>query len=54
MNALPRPQREVVIMRFGDDLSLQQIADASGIPLGTVKSRLHHALAAMRRALGSE
>jgi len=54
VNALPRPQREVVVMRFGDGLSLQQIADASGIPLGTVKSRLHHALAAMRRALGSE
>src|SRR6266478_6736511 len=54
VNALPRPQREVVVMRFGDDLSLQQIADASGIPLGTVKSRLHHALVAMRRALGSK
>jgi len=40
-------------MRFADDLSLQQIAEASGAPLGTVKSRLHHALAALRRALGS-
>jgi RNA polymerase sigma-70 factor (ECF subfamily) len=49
--ALPPAQRDVVVMRFADDLSLQQIADASGVPLGTVKSRLHHALAAVRRAL---
>ncbi len=49
--ALPPAQREVVVMRFADDLSLQQIADATGVPLGTVKSRLHHALAAIRRAL---
>jgi RNA polymerase sigma-70 factor (ECF subfamily) len=51
MSALSPPQREVLILRFADDLSLQQIADATGVPLGTVKSRLHHALAAVRRAL---
>jgi RNA polymerase sigma-70 factor (ECF subfamily) len=51
LSALPPAQREVVVMRFADDLSLQQIAEASGAPLGTVKSRLHHALAAIRRAL---
>jgi RNA polymerase sigma-70 factor (ECF subfamily) len=51
LSALPPAQRGVVLMRFADDLSLQQIAEASGVPLGTVKSRLHHALAAIRRAL---
>jgi RNA polymerase sigma-70 factor (ECF subfamily) len=51
LSTLPPAQRDVVVMRFADDLSLQQIAEVSGAPLGTVKSRLHHALAALRRAL---
>jgi RNA polymerase sigma-70 factor, ECF subfamily len=45
---LPEPQREVLLMRFVDDLSLAEIADALRIPLGTVKSRLHNALASLR------
>lgn len=40
--------REVVLMRFVDDLSLEEIAQALGVPLGTVKSRLHHAIGALR------
>jgi RNA polymerase sigma-70 factor (ECF subfamily) len=40
--------REVVLMRFVDGLSLEEIAEALRIPLGTVKSRLHNALAALR------
>ncbi|MBN1342174.1 MAG: sigma-70 family RNA polymerase sigma factor [Phycisphaerae bacterium] len=40
--------REVLLMRFLDDMSLDEIATALAIPLGTVKSRLHHALAALR------
>ncbi|MBC8468275.1 MAG: hypothetical protein H8D56_02285 [Planctomycetes bacterium] len=35
-------------MRFVDDMSLQEIAAALNIPLGTVKSRLHHALQRLR------
>ena len=46
--ALPQTHREVVLMRFVDDLSLQEIADALDIPLGTVKSRLHNALEMLR------
>lgn len=45
-------QREVLRLRFGDDLSLQQIATALEIPVGTAKSRLHNALEAMRQRLG--
>ena len=41
-------RREILLMRFVDSMSLQEIADALGIPLGTVKSRLHHALKALR------
>ena len=48
LTALPEDQREVVLMRFVDSLSLQEIAAALNIPLGTVKSRLHNALNTLR------
>ena len=40
--------REVLLLRFVDGLSLAEIAKALNIPLGTVKSRLHNALAFLR------
>lgn len=40
---LDLPSRQVLLMRYVDDLSLDEIAQVLGIPLGTVKSRLHHA-----------
>ena len=45
---LPEGQREVVVMRFVDGFALAEIAAALSIPLGTVKSRLHNALATLR------
>ena len=45
---LPAEQREVLLLRFVDGLSLNEIAEALEIPLGTVKSRLHNALASLR------
>ena len=48
LKSLPGGQREVVLMRFVDDMSLAEIGSALGIPEGTVKSRLHHALKALR------
>ena len=48
VNSLPPGQREVVFLRYVDCLSLQGIATVMQIPLGTVKSRLHHALTALR------
>ena len=48
MAGLPQAQREVLLMRFVDDMSLAEIAAALVIPLGTVKSRLHNALATLR------
>jgi RNA polymerase sigma-70 factor (ECF subfamily) len=44
-------QQEVVRMRYTDGLDLQAIADALGVPLGTVKSRLHSALEILRGRL---
>jgi len=52
LEALPAVQREVIVLRFVEDLSLEQIASATEAPLGTVKSRLHHALLELRRRLG--
>ncbi len=46
--ALPAGQREVLLLRFADRLALAEIAGALGVPLGTVKSRLHHALSTLR------
>jgi RNA polymerase sigma-70 factor (ECF subfamily) len=48
MHILNPDQRVVVALRFWRDLSLQQIADLLDIPLGTVQSRLHYALRALR------
>jgi RNA polymerase sigma-70 factor (ECF subfamily) len=45
---LSEAHREVVLMRFVDGLSLEEIGAALGIPLGTVKSRLHNALNTLR------
>jgi len=43
LGELPQPQRAVLLLRFLDDFSLAEIAEITGVPLGTVKSRLHHA-----------
>ena len=48
LRALSDPHREIVLMRFVDGMSLEEMAEALAIPLGTAKSRLHHALAALR------
>lgn len=51
VSGLPEGQREVLMLRFADDLSLDEIARALSIPLGTVKSRLHNALSSLRSRL---
>jgi RNA polymerase sigma-70 factor (ECF subfamily) len=43
--------RECVALRFFADLSMEDIAQAQQIPVGTVKSRLHAAMDQLRRAL---
>jgi RNA polymerase sigma-70 factor (ECF subfamily) len=48
VDGLPEGQREVVRLRFALGMKLQEIAEALDLPLGTVKSRLHHALATLR------
>jgi RNA polymerase sigma-70 factor, ECF subfamily len=46
---LSEEHREVLLLRFIDGMTLPEIADLTGIPLGTAKSRLHHALALLRK-----
>jgi RNA polymerase sigma-70 factor (ECF subfamily) len=51
LRALPEEQRTLVILRDLEDLSYEEIADVTGLPLGTVKSRLHRARAELSRQL---
>jgi RNA polymerase sigma-70 factor (ECF subfamily) len=51
---LPQAQRDVVVLRYFEGLSEPELASALGIPRGTVKSRLHHALSKMRDTLRGE
>ena len=49
LRGLPEEQREILLMRFVDDMSMEEISSALNIPLGTVKSRLHNALHRLRQ-----
>jgi RNA polymerase sigma factor (sigma-70 family) len=51
ITTLPEAQRQLVELRYRADLELAEIALVTGLPIGTVKSRLHRALTAIRRLL---
>ncbi|HQX53207.1 MAG TPA: sigma-70 family RNA polymerase sigma factor [Planctomycetaceae bacterium] len=48
--SLSDDHREILMMRFVDDMTQPEIAAALSIPLGTVKSRLHHAVLAVKQS----
>lgn len=54
ISALAPIQREILDLRFSQGLSYAEIAEALGIPIGTVRSRLHHAVAEVRQRLESD
>jgi RNA polymerase sigma-70 factor (ECF subfamily) len=51
LKRLPEGLYQVVALGILQELPYAEIARALGIPLGTVKSRMHHALRALRRTL---
>jgi len=51
LQRLPHEHRAVASMYFIDELSYQEIADALGIPVGTVRSRLHRARKSLQSRL---
>jgi RNA polymerase sigma-70 factor (ECF subfamily) len=51
LNQLPLPQRSVLLLRFVEDFSIEEIARITETQPGTVKSRLHYAKRALRKLL---
>lgn len=51
IRALPTEQRMVVMLNQYQGMTYQEIAEVLGCPIGTIKSRMHHALKALRAAL---
>ncbi|MFN8159143.1 MAG: SigE family RNA polymerase sigma factor [Candidatus Nanopelagicales bacterium] len=51
---LPRSYRAVLVLRFWDDMTVQEVADVLQVSPGTVKSRTSWALDAMRAAMGTD
>lgn len=54
IEALPPLQREILELRFTQQLSYAEIAEALSIPVGTVRSRLHNAIAMVRESIAAE
>ncbi|MBI3682933.1 MAG: sigma-70 family RNA polymerase sigma factor [Acidobacteria bacterium] len=54
VHRLPAIHREVVSLRFEEGMRLDQIAEVAGVPLSTVKSRLHRALESLRGVVESQ
>jgi RNA polymerase sigma-70 factor (ECF subfamily) len=54
LGRLSPDHRAAVVLRFWADLSTNAIAERLGVPAGTVRSRLHYALGALRAELESE
>jgi RNA polymerase sigma-70 factor, ECF subfamily len=48
---LPDGQRQALVLRFSEGLRYEEIAEVLECPLGTVKSRIFHGLAGLRRIL---
>jgi RNA polymerase sigma-70 factor (ECF subfamily) len=51
LDTLPAEQREVLVLRFLEEMPYEDIARVVGCEVGTVRSRLHYGKRALRRAL---
>ena len=52
IDALPEPQREVLVMRYYNDMSFKEIAEATGVSINTALGRMRYAIMNMRRIAG--
>jgi len=50
LSSLTDDHREILLLRFVDELNQSEIAERLNVPLGTVKSRLHHAVQTLRKS----
>jgi RNA polymerase sigma-70 factor, ECF subfamily len=51
LDRLPPEHREVLVLRFLEGMAYEDVAAIVGCPLGTIKSRIHHAKRGLRRAI---
>jgi RNA polymerase sigma-70 factor (ECF subfamily) len=51
--ALPDRLREVLVLRYYEDLGEEEMARVLGVPRGTIKSRLHAAVKALRTSISN-
>lgn len=54
LRSLTDGEREVVLLAAWEDLSYEELADALGVPLGTVRSRLHRGRRKLRARLAAD
>lgn len=54
VSALPLPYRAAIVQHYFEGLSYQQIAERSGVPVGTVASHIHRAKKMLRRMLSRQ
>jgi RNA polymerase sigma-70 factor (ECF subfamily) len=52
VSELPFAFREVITLRFEEEMKLEEIATVLALPMGTVKTRLHRAMKALRLIMG--
>lgn len=51
LDRLHPTDREAVVLHYLEELPLAEVAEICGVPVGTIKSRLHHARSVLRRTL---
>jgi len=54
LRQLSEPHREVLVLRYFENMKIQELAAHLDVSPGTVKSRLHYALAEMQKLLPGE
>jgi RNA polymerase sigma-70 factor (ECF subfamily) len=54
VQSLSPEHREVVVLRYYENLKIQEIAERTGVSTGTVKSRLHYAVHHLERIIPAE